>query len=151
MKKGIKAQEVAISSFSNLLLVLLALTAPAIAQSWTIWEGPKGAPRLRAELWNKADNAEHGIASVEVEVQNVWIHSPAATPQPGIPEAILKYQLDSCPGIFTTDTRLKFAELAPGNHVIRVALVGTDNHVISPDATLTLTTPSRLKATRRAP
>lgn len=136
-----RCRELCIRTAAQLLLVSLALAGLAAAQDWTLWQGAKGAPRLRAELWNKQQNARKHLAQVEVEVQNVWVHAPDVVPQTGVPQGVLKYQLDSCAPIVTTDTKLKFEQLKSGSHRINVSLVGMDDRPLSPPATLTLSIP----------
>lgn len=115
--------------------------APAVAQNWTMWEGPQAGVRLRAQLRDKEQNSRKHLAAVEVEVQNVWLHYPYPVPQAGIQAAVLQYQLDSCPPVLTTDTRLRFDELTSGAHEIAVTLLGPEDRPISPSAQLLLNVP----------
>lgn len=128
----------------DLLIALLAslfLAEIAIAQDWTVWEGAQQAPRLRAQLRDKDQNARNRVAAVEVQVRNVWLHYPNPVPQQGIRAAVLEYKLDNCAPILTTDTRLRFEGLSSGEHAITVTLVGEDNRTISPPARLQVAIP----------
>jgi hypothetical protein len=117
------------------------LVASASAQEWTDWQGPSGGARIRAGLRDRAQNAEKHAASVEVEVQNIWLNYPNDFAQPGISVGVLQYQLDHCPTILTTDTRLRFQDLPSGSHTISVSLLGTNNRVLAPEAKMTLQIP----------
>lgn len=123
------------------LLSSLFLAHIAIAQDWTLWEGARQAPRLRAQLRDKDQNARNHMAAVEVEVQNVWLNYPNPAPQQGIQSAVLEYKLDNCSPILTTDSRLSFERLSSGEHAISVVLVGKDNRAISPPARLQVSIP----------
>lgn len=132
-----------IASRTALLVSLAAgLMSPATAQNWSMWQGSEGGVQVRARLRDKEQNARQHLAAVEVEVQNVWLHYPAPVPQDGIQVAVLEYRLDSCPPVLTTDTRLRFDQLAPGVHRVRVALLGAnDSSPISPVVTLEVNIP----------
>ena len=130
-----------VRSFLICVLFTSALASFAAAQDWTAWQGPQGGTRLRAQLRDKGQNAQNHMAAVEVEVQNAWLHYPNPVQQPGIQAAVLQYRLDSCPPILTTDTRLRFAELTSGDHIISVTLLSSDNKPISPTAKLQLNVP----------
>jgi hypothetical protein len=114
---------------------------PSVAQNWTMWEGPQDGPRLRVQLRDKEQNARNHLAAIEVEVQNVWLHYPDPIPQPGVQAAVLQYRLDSCPPVLTTATRIRFDQLAPGDHTVVVTLLGPDNRPISPSASLQVKVP----------
>lgn len=96
---------------------------------------------MRAQLRDKDQNARSHAAAVEVEVQNVWLNYPDPVPQQGIQAAVLEYQLDNCPAILTTETRLSFERLSSGEHAISIVLVGKDNRAISPRARLQVSIP----------
>ena len=49
---------------------------------------------------------------------------------------MLRYQLDRCPPVLTTDTRLQFSGLASGTHNLSVAIVGLGNAVLTSEARL---------------
>jgi hypothetical protein len=87
-------------------------------------------------LLNESDNAKERVAAVEVEAQHVWLHPPVPPSAYGVVTAILQYRLDSDPPVVTSDTRLRFEQLPSGNHVITVALLGVDHHLISGPAKL---------------
>ena len=106
------------------------LLSPVNAQNWSMWQGPKGGVRLRAQLRDKQHNAPGHVAAVEVEVQNVWLHYPSSVQQAGVVAAVLEYRLDSCPPVLTTDTRLRFFQLPQGTHQVSIALLRADNNVL---------------------
>jgi hypothetical protein len=106
-----------------------------------MWQGPQAGVRVRAQLEDKAQNARAHLAAVEVEVQNVWLHYPYPAPQRGIQVGVLKYQLDNCAPVLTTDTRLRFSELTSGDHAISVTVLSTDNRPLSPPARMELRVP----------
>lgn len=112
-------------------MACLVLMGTMAAQGWTDWQGNPGTPRLRARLIDIEINAGKRAASVEVEAQNVWLHSPVApVSQYGVKSAVLEYKLDNDPSVVTPDTRLKFEQLTPGNHVIAIRLIGIDDQPI---------------------
>jgi hypothetical protein len=109
---------------------------------WTVWLGPSSGPQLRARLRDKDQNGAQHIAAVEAEVRNVFLDNPAnVVPQTGAVVGVLRYQLDQCAPVVTTDTRLSFQQLAAGNHVITLTLVGLDNRALAPNANLQVTIP----------
>lgn len=122
------------------LLVCLMASAAA-AQEWTDWLGPQGGIRIRAGLRDRDQNAEHHVAAVEVEVQNVWLNYPDVFVQPGIRVGVLQYEIDRCPKILTTDTRLQFQDLSPGAHSITVSVLGINNELLAPEAKLNVVIP----------
>jgi hypothetical protein len=103
--------------------------------------GPQASTRVRARLRDKDQNARDHIAVVEVEVLNVWLDTPQVVEQPGIQVGVLRYQVDRCPPVVTTATRLQFHQLTPGDHTITVAVTGADDRQITPSAQLKLTVP----------
>ena len=121
--------------------LLALLVASATAQDWTDWQGPNGGARIRAGLRDRAENAQKHIAAVEIEVQNVWLNYPNAFAQPGVRVGVLQYQVDQCPKVLTTDTRLQFQDLAAGNHIITVNLLDMNNQLLAPQAKMTLVVP----------
>jgi hypothetical protein len=125
------------------LVILFIGTArtTAAAQEWTDWQGPNGGVRIRAGLRDRDQNAQKHVAAVEVEVQNVWLNYPDVFAQPGVRVGVLQYQLDQCPKILTTDTRLQFVDLPPGDHAITVNLLDINNQLLAPAAKMTLTVP----------
>lgn len=125
----------------SLLLLLLGFLPSSSAQDWTDWLGPSGGPTLRARLRDKDQNAKLHIAAVEVEVNNIWLHSPDVVPEPGIQLGVLQYQLDHCSPVVTTDTRLRFQDLTAGKHVISVGVLGLNNDLLTPKANLKVTVP----------
>lgn len=111
-------------------------------QGWTDWQGAPGNPRLRARLIENETNAGKHAASVEVEVKNVWLHSPVPPiNQYGVRSALLEYKLDEGPSVVTSDARLKFEQLTPGNHVIAIRLIGIDDRPIGSVAKLSVHVP----------
>lgn len=132
-----------IASRATLIFGLcVSLLLPAAAQNWSMWQGPQEGIRLRAQLRDKEQNARQHLAAIEVEVQNAWLHYPSPVQQAGIQAAVLEYQLDSCPPVLTTDTRLRFDHLARGVHRVSVALLGAnDNRALSPTVTLEVSVP----------
>jgi hypothetical protein len=127
---------------SRVLLVVMMLSAlPCVAQNWSDWSGPKGAARLRARVLDQDLNAKQHAAVVEVEVQNVFLHHPDFVEQSGVQEGILKYELDQCPAILTTDTRMTFQQLPSGSHEIAVGLLGGDNRALAPKVKLQVSVP----------
>jgi hypothetical protein len=81
------------------------------------------------------------MAAVEVEVQDVWLNFPAANSRDGIQQGVLRYQLDRCPPILTTETRLRFAELPRGIHIITIAVLGSKGGIVTPSARLRVKIP----------
>jgi hypothetical protein len=92
-------------------------------------------------LLNEASNSQKRVAAVEVEVKNVWLHTPAPSSEYGVVTAVLRYRLDANPPIVTSDTRLRFEQLSSGNHVITVVLLGLDDRAISGTAKLSIHIP----------
>lgn len=128
-------------AFGLAILVLVTSSRVATAQDWTDWLGPAAGTRLRARLRDKEENARDHQASLEVEVQNAFLHTPNAIPQPGVAEGEIRYQLDRCPGVVTTDTRITFQKVPAGNHEITVELIGRDNRLLAPQAKLDFQVP----------
>lgn len=131
-----------------LALLLVGSTQTGIAQlktladtDWTDWIGSAGAPQVRARLRNEDQNAAQHMAVVEVEVRNAFLDNPDLVPQSGVTLGVLQYQIDQCTPIVTTDSRLQFQRLTPGNHLISVALIGRDNRLLTPKANLKVTVP----------
>ena len=110
---------------------------------WTDWVGPVGGSRLRARLVDEAHNSKAHAASVEVEVKNVWLHTPGPSNVYGygVVAGVLRYQLDNDPPVVTSDPRLRFEQLPSGNHVITVVLLGADNRIITGPARLSAQIP----------
>jgi hypothetical protein len=122
------------------LLVIVILAPVSMAQDWTFWQGPPGGTRIRARLRDKDANAKIHKAAVEVEVENIWLHAPSPFPQP-IEAGVLRYEVDHCPPILTTDTRLSFDQLSAGDHTITIVVVGAENQPITPSVKLEVTIP----------
>lgn len=114
----------------------------ATAQDWTDWIGPKGGPRLRARLLDKTQYAAQHEADVEVEVGNVWLTDPSSEELSTIPAAALEFRLDTDPPMVTTASRVRFVDLPSGKHSISVGLLGRDNRLLAPRATLELEIPA---------
>jgi hypothetical protein len=88
-------------------------------------------------LRDPAQNAKNHVASVEVEVENIWMNYPNEYVEPGIQVGVLQYQIDRCPAILTIETRLRFQRLKRGQHTIRVSLLGSGNQwLLAPQARL---------------
>jgi hypothetical protein len=124
-----------------LALMLLLVATTAGAQDWSDWLGAHGNPQIRARLRDKDQNAKVHIAAVEVEVQNIWLHTMTEVSEADIPTGVLGYQLDQCPPLVSTDTRIKFEQLPAGNHSITVSLLGRDERLVAPRVKLQLTIP----------
>ena len=74
---------------------------------------------------------------MEVEVENIWLNYPNDYVEPGIQVGVLQYQIDRCPVILTTETRLRFQKLMRGTHTVTVSLVGSNNQwLLAPPARL---------------
>jgi hypothetical protein len=116
------------------LACLLVFQIPTAG--WTDWTGTAGNPRLRARLVDAADNSKKHAAAVEVEVKDVWLHTPAPSAAYGVVTAILQYKVDNDPSVVTPDPHLRFEQLSSGNHVITVTLLGVDDRPISGTARL---------------
>ena len=125
-------------SVSLLLLPFFFFSIGAAAQDRTDWLGPSAGPVLRPRLRDKAQNARQHIAAVEVEVKNVFLNDPDIFAQAGVQVAVLEYEVDHCPMIVTTETRIRFRKLTPG---ITVALLGIDNRLLAPRAKLKVRIP----------
>jgi hypothetical protein len=121
--------------------LLCLSTGIAAAQEWSEWRGDSGGVRIRAGLRDHVQNAAKHTAAVEVEVQNVWLNYPNAFVQPGIRVGVLEYEVDECPKIITTETRLRFRDLAPGSHTITISLLGLDDQLLTPQVKLNLSVP----------
>lgn len=89
----------------------------------------------------KAEDVARHIASVEVEVGNIWLHYPDLFFQSGLQVGVLDYQIDNCPPIITTDTHIRFEEISSGAHTITVRLLGTDNQPLGPKVKLAFQVP----------
>ena len=129
-----------LQSCAEVGLLCLCLASGANAQQWSLWQGPAGGAQIRARLQYKAEDAANHIAAVEVEVRNVWLHSPDVVPT-GLQEGVLDYGIDNCPRIITTDTHIRFEEVRAGKHTIDVRLLGTDNRPLGPQLQLALRVP----------
>jgi hypothetical protein len=123
------------------LWLCLLLTGLAAAQGWTDWLGVEGGPRMRAALVDEAQNARNHSAVVEVQVLRIWLHSPQALGASSVTTGRLWYRVDQGPVIATTDTQLTFEQLTPGDHSIKVTVVGIDDHPLTPSAKLTVRIP----------
>lgn len=109
-------------------------------EGWTEWQGGEGLPRLRARLSDAAAAAAQHKATVEVEAENVFLHSPVVSTAK-LRQGLLRYQVDRCPPILTVDTNLQFGSLASGEHTIIVAIIGPKDEVIAPEARLQIRIP----------
>jgi hypothetical protein len=126
----------------SIVTLLSTVWMPQVpAADWTPWLGPAGGVRLRARLRGKDENARKHQASVEVEVENAFLHAPNGLPQRGVQEAEIKYQVDHDAPVVTTDTRITFQEIPSGAHTIAVALIGADNRLLAPAAKIPLQVP----------
>lgn len=137
------------------MLALLLLLVPALAMQlapppipevppapdWTEWLGNVGSPRMRARLRDVSEYAAQHAAAVEVEVQNIWLHSPIPASTSGVQQGVLRYQSDDCPPVITTDTRLRFGQLSSGKHTIKVTVLGFNDRQVTPSANLQLKVP----------
>lgn len=109
---------------------------PPPAADWSAWQGAAGSAQIRARLRDRTQYAAQHSAAVEVEVQNVWLTSPAPVSSNGIVQGVLRYQLDSCPPAVTTGTHLRFEQLSRGSHTITVAALGINNRLLTPYVTM---------------
>jgi len=122
-------------------LFLVASTSIASAQDWTIWLGPERGPMIRAGIVDARVNAKKHMAAVEVQVRGIWLNYPDLFVEPGLRIGVLRYQIDNCPPIVTTETRLRFEDLPAGNHAITVSLLGLGDMLLAPEARLKITVP----------
>lgn len=113
----------------------------ASAQEWSDWQGPSGGVRIRAGLRDPAANGKYHAAAIEVEVENVWLNYPDAYAGSGIRIGVLQYEIDQCPKILTTDTRLRFQDLSPGTHLITISLLDLNQQLLAPEVKLTVVIP----------
>jgi len=123
------------------MAAVVVLPAAAAGTHWTDWLGPSGSPKLRADLKNETQSAQNHVADVEVEVENVWLNFPDNINQTGVTTGVLRYQVDRCPPVVTTETRIQFEQLTRGNHLITVELLGRDNRQLAPAAKLEVRIP----------
>lgn len=114
---------------------------PVAAQNWTDWSGPDGSVRIRAGFVNQTQNAAKHLVAVEVEVEDVWLNYPNVFSEPGLRVGVLQYQLDHCPPILTTDTRLRFQDLPAGDHVVTVRVVDSAGNLLAPRVSLNVLIP----------
>ena len=106
------------------------------AADWTSWQGTHDSVQIRARLRDVSQYSARHTAVVEVEVQNIWLNPPVQGSPGGARQGILRYQLDRCPPVVTTDTRLRFDQLSPGQHTISIGVIGLDNRLLTPFAIL---------------
>ena len=126
----------------SLFFVCLLAEGLGLAQNWTMWQGPNAGVRIRARLRDQPENAQKHIVAIEVEVQNVWLHYPNPVSQAGVEVGVLQYQLDRCPPVLTTDTRLRFDQLTSGEHTVSLTLLAEDNRPLSPTIRLDVSIPA---------
>ncbi len=120
-----------------LFLFFVSITSHLAAQDGTDWLGEYGSPRIRASLRDTSENAKNHVASVEVEVENIWLNNPNESVEPGIQVGVLQYQIDRCPLILTKETRLRLQKLKRGTDTITISLVRSDNQwLLAPQARL---------------
>jgi hypothetical protein len=103
---------------------------------WSNWLGPSGSGRIRARLRDESTFAAQHSAAVEVEVQNVYLSSVNLISRAGIVRGLLQYHVDNCPTVVTTDTRLRFDQLASGKHTITVAVIDFNSRLMTPQVIL---------------
>lgn len=125
-----------LSSFSFAQLEPAAAPEVPPTADWTLWQGQPDSVQIRARLRDEASYAAQHTAAVEVEVQRIWLSPPVPVPRGGVQQGILQYHLDRCPPVVTTDTRLRFEQLSPGDHTITIAVLGLDHRQLTPFATL---------------
>jgi hypothetical protein len=117
--------------------VFISSTCHLSAQNATDWLGEYGGPRIRASLRDPTQNARNHVASVEVEVENIWLNYPNEYMESGVRVGVLQYRIDHCPAILTTETRLRFEKLKRGKHAVTIRLLGSNNELlVAPIATL---------------
>ena len=104
-------------------------------------------PQLDAELVDADVNAAKGNALIKVAVTGVQlIDADEAGPAPKKGEGHLHYQVDDGPVIATSASKLAFHELQPGEHQIRVTLVGNDHQPIGPKEVVNVMIPTAVLA-----
>ena len=122
-------------------IAMAGLSGVAECQEWTDWLGPSGRPNLRAGLREPAQNAKQHVAAIEVEVRNSWLNYPDVFEQPGVQIGVLQYQIDQCPPILTSDTRLRFQNLTARHHTIDIGLLDLKGDSLAPRAKLQVSIP----------
>jgi hypothetical protein len=104
-------------------------------------------PQLDAEVVDADVNSANGNALIRVAVTGVQlIDADDAGSTPRIGQGHLHYQVDDGPVIATSASKLAFHELKPGEHQIRVTLVGNDHKPTGPEETVTVMIPSAVLA-----
>jgi hypothetical protein len=106
--------------------------------------GPMGTetPRLTATLLDSGMSAQRKQATVQVTVTGLEIVDPASVnEQPRTGQGHIHYQMDNGPVIATTNTKLSFHDLTPGQHTIVIMLAANDHTPLGPQETLTVTVP----------
>jgi hypothetical protein len=97
---------------------------------------------FKAMLVDEKTKAEKKNAVVKVTVTGIKMVDPALVnekPRPG--QGHIHYQVDDGPIIATPSLKLSLHELKPGEHTIKVTLVGNDHKPLGPEETLTVTIP----------
>jgi hypothetical protein len=99
-------------------------------------------PLLVASLVNPDMNARNHKAVIEVQTDGLKIVDPAAVnDEPSVDEGHIEYRLDNGPIENTTSKTWSFEHLSAGEHLIRVALVTSDNHQIGKESKLRVKIP----------
>lgn len=92
---------------------------------------------ITAQLVDEHANARQHRAVVQVQTDGLQIIDGAsANYAPRLNQAHIQYQLDAGAPADTTSRRIELAGLSPGEHQIRIALVGNDNKPIGHQSTL---------------
>lgn len=86
-------------------------------------------PLLIVKFVNLEENARHHRAVIEVQTDGLKIVDPASVNhEPRSDEAHIQYRLDNGPIENSTSKTWTFDNLSSGEHLIRVAVAGNDNH-----------------------
>ena len=109
----------------------------------TIMAGQSGmGPLLIAVLVNPKDNAKNHKAVIEVQTDGFTVVDPATVKgEPKSGEGHIQYRIDNGAIENTISKTWTFEHLASGEHLIRVALVSSDNHQIGETRSLRIKVP----------
>jgi hypothetical protein len=86
--------EASLVSWTASFPALLFITSHLAGQDETDWLREYGSSRMRAFLRDPTQNPKNHDASVEVEVQDMWLNYPNEYVEPGIQVGVLQYQID---------------------------------------------------------
>jgi hypothetical protein len=97
---------------------------------------------LKAMLVDAKAKAAKKNATVKVDVTGIKMVDPAlVNEKPHAGQGHIHYQVDDGFIIATPSTKLSLHELAPGEHKIKVVLVGNDHNPLGPEETVSITIP----------